>query len=130
MATTPRETTGAGIRAAPGWLCMRTIEGTTNERTHDEFKGQVRLRGPHGLSATVARSVVAAARGFHASTTVTAYDAGGRGHRADGRNLLELLLLGAGRGEAVTLECVGDDALAAYEAIAAVLGQERAEVKP
>lgn len=50
------------------------------------------------------------------------FDGRGRGHRADARNLLELLLLGAGPGEVLTLLCVGDDASAAYEAIAAVLG--------
>lgn len=88
-----------------------------------ESTGEVKVRAPHGLSASVARSVVEAARGFRASATLTAYDGRGRGHRADGRNLLELLLLGAGSGEPVTLQCVGADARAAFEAIAAVLGQ-------
>lgn len=88
-----------------------------------ESAGEVKVRAPFGLSATVARSVVEVARGFRAAATLTAYDGRGRGHRADARNLLELLLLGAGRGEAVTLQCIGDDARAAYEAIAAALGQ-------
>lgn len=112
---------------------MRMLGDTnTQQRNPIESTGQVKVRAPYGLSATVARSVVEAARRFQASTTLTAYDGRGRGHRADGRNLLELLLLGAVRGEAVTLECVGDDAPAAYQAIAAVLGQERGleEVEP
>ena len=98
-------------------------EGISDERSRIESAGEVKVRATHGLSATVARSVVEVARGFRAATTLTAYDGRGRGHRADARNLLELLLLGAGRGEALTLQCVGDDAPAAYEAIAAVLGR-------
>lgn len=112
---------------------MRTLgETNTHHPAPIESTGQVKVRAPYGLSATVARSVVQAARGFRARATLTAYDERGRGHRADGRNLLELLLLGAVRGEAVTLECVGDDAPAAYHAIAAVLGEERGleEVEP
>ena len=104
---------------------MRAYDETIirrDERSRSEFAGEVKVRAPHGLSATVARSVVEVARGFAAATTLTAYDGRGRGHRADARNLLELLLLGAGRGEVLTLLCVGDDASAAYEAIAAVLG--------
>jgi phosphotransferase system HPr (HPr) family protein len=102
---------------------MRTFDeedGTRRRRI--ETTGRVKVRAAHGLSATVARSVVEAARRFGARAALTAYDGRGRGHRADGRNLLELLLLGAGRGDCVTVECVGDDADAAFEAIAAVLG--------
>lgn len=104
---------------------MRAYDEATrrDERSSIESAGEVKVRAPYGLSATVARSVVEVARGFEATTTLIAYDGRGRGHRADARNLLELLLLGAGRGEAVLLQCVGDDASAAYEAIAAVLGQ-------
>jgi phosphotransferase system HPr (HPr) family protein len=112
---------------------MRTSRDTnTHDRTGIQSSGQVSIRAPYGLSATVARSLVEVARGFHASATLTAYDGRGRGHRADGRSLLELLLLGAVRGEAVTLECVGEDAPAAYQAIAAVLGhaRENEEVAP
>jgi phosphotransferase system HPr (HPr) family protein len=105
---------------------MRMLgDANSNSRNPIESTGQVKVRAPYGLSATVARSVVAAARGFRARATLTAFDGHGRGQRADGRNLLELLLLGAVRGEAVTLECVGDDAPAAYQAIAAVLGEGR-----
>jgi phosphotransferase system HPr (HPr) family protein len=112
---------------------MRMLGDTnTHPRKPIESTGQVKVRAPYGLSATVARSLVETARSFRASTTLTAFDGRGRGHRADGRNLLELLLLGAVRGEAVTLECVGDDAPAAYQAIAAVLEEGRGfeEVEP
>ena len=102
---------------------MRTFDERDTTNKQIESTGRVKVRAVHGLSATVARSVVEVARGHRASATLTAYDGRGRGHRADGRNLLELLLLGAGPGEAVTLRCVGDDAPAACAAIAAVLGE-------
>lgn len=108
----------------PGRLHMRmNEEGISEDRIGSEAAGEVKVRAPFGLSATVARSVVEVARSFQAAIILTAYDGRGRGHRADARNLLELLLLGAGRGEAVTLQCIGDDGPAAYEAIVAVLGQ-------
>jgi phosphotransferase system HPr (HPr) family protein len=88
-----------------------------------ESAGEVKVRAPLGLSATLARAVVEVARGFVAASSLTVYDGRGRSHRADARNLLELLLLGAGRGDAVRLQCVGPDARVAREAIAAVLGQ-------
>jgi phosphotransferase system HPr (HPr) family protein len=104
--------------------------GTNGERVGIESKGEVKVRAAFGLSATVARAVVATARRYAASISVTAYDGLGRGHRADGRNLLGLLLLGAGRDDTVTLECIGADAAAAFEAIAAVLGpRERTEAQ-
>jgi len=106
---------------------MRTFEeqdGTKRIESDSAGQvGQVKVRAVHGLSATVARSVVEAAKAHRASATLTTYDVRGRGHRADGRNLLELLLLGAGPGETLTLQCVGSDADAAFEAIAAVLGR-------
>lgn len=102
-------------------------EGIRDDRLGSKSAGEVKVRAPFGLSATVARSVVEVARGFRAAIILTAYDGRGRGHRADARNLLELLLLGAGRGEAVTVQCVGDDAPAAYEAVVAVLGQPQPE---
>lgn len=97
--------------------------GSNGEGADVESKGAVKVRAAFGLSATVARTVVRAARGHRASITLTAYDGRGRGHRADGRNLLELLLLGAGRGDTVMLECIGADAPQAFAAIAAALGQ-------
>jgi len=109
---------------------MRTFDDG-NDGVGIESRGEVKVRAAHGLSATVARAVVSAARDARASVTLTAYDGRGRGHRADGRNLLELLLLGAGRGDTITLECVGQDAPAAFEAVAAALGRddEREEVE-
>lgn len=114
---------------------MRAIEHENDENELNgtngfaiEFTAEVRMRATQGLSATMARSVVDVAKGFRATTTLIAIDGRGREHRADGRNLLELLLLGAGRGHAVRLRCVGADAPAAWEAIADVLG--RAEVEP
>ncbi len=98
---------------------MRTFEEKRQESIR-RLSGPVRVRAPHGLSATVARAVVEEARRHRASATLTAE--AGRGQRADGRSVLELLLLEAARDEAITLECVGDDAQAAFEGIAAVLG--------
>jgi phosphotransferase system HPr (HPr) family protein len=87
----------------------------------------VKVRAAHGLSASVARRVVEVARGYHASATLVAHDGRGRGHRANGRSVLELLLLGAGRGDVVTLRCSGTDAEAASAAIAEVLASEEVE---
>lgn len=106
---------------------MRTFDdesnGSNDEGAGLALKREVKVRAAFGLSATVARAVVAKARDHRASITLTAFDGRGRGHRADGRNLLELLLLGAGRGDLVLVECVGTDAAAAFDAVAAVLEQ-------
>lgn len=92
-----------------------------------EFTAEVRMRAAQGLGATMARRVADVAKGFGATITLIASDGRGRERRADGRNLLELLLLGAGRGHAVQVRCVGTDAPAAWEAIANVLGQSEVE---
>ncbi len=93
------------------------------DRRHQQPRastGNIAVRPARGLHAQVARRLAQVARRFSASTTV--HD--GRGQRANARSLFELLLLGVMSGEAVTVECVGDDAEAAFDAIADVLGQE------
>jgi phosphotransferase system HPr (HPr) family protein len=95
---------------------------SNEERNHwqtNESTGVVKIRAQQGLHALLARRVAEAARGFQSSVLLD----DGSGHRADARNLLELLLLGVRRGDAVTLRCVGTDADAAFVAIAAVLAQ-------
>lgn len=97
-------------------------------RRHDDRRhqpprtstGNIAVRPAHGLHARVAQRLTTATRRFRASITI--FDRSG--HRADAQSLFELLLLGVMCGEAVTVECVGDDAEAAFTAVASVLGQE------
>jgi phosphotransferase system HPr (HPr) family protein len=97
---------------------MRTNEEPNHWQT-TESTGVVKVRAEQGLHALLARRVAEVARGFQSSVILD----DGSGHRADARNLLELLLLGVRRGDAVTLRCVGADADAAFVALAAVLAQ-------
>lgn len=87
-------------------------------RPMPESTGEVMITAPHGLHANFARRVAEVARRFRASATLEDR----HGHRADARNLLQLLLLGAACGTAIDLHVVGDDADIALAAIADVLG--------
>lgn len=79
--------------------------------------GEIIVGVAAGLSSGPARQITGQARRFKCTATLT----NGRGEVADARSLFELLSLGAGAGERVTIRCVGVDARAAYEAIANVL---------
>jgi phosphotransferase system HPr (HPr) family protein len=79
--------------------------------------GDVIVSVASGLSSGPARQITGQARRFQCSATL----ANGRGEVADARSLFELLSLGAGPGERVTIRCHGSDAHAAYQAIAEVL---------
>lgn len=79
--------------------------------------GDVIVGVTSGLSSGPARQINGQARRFQCTSTLANH----RGEIADARSLFELLSLGAGPGERVTIRCVGADARAAYEAIAEVL---------
>ena len=79
--------------------------------------GEVIVGVAAGLSSGPARQISGQARRFQCTASLT----NDSGEVADARSLFELLSLGAGAGERVTIRCVGSDAHAAYEAIAEIL---------
>jgi phosphotransferase system HPr (HPr) family protein len=87
---------------------------------------EVKLPGDGGLHARPADLFVRAARSFRAHVAVSA---GGR--RADGKEILEVLLLGARRGEVLSLEVDGPDEVPCARVLAALAlrapGAERLE---
>jgi phosphotransferase system HPr (HPr) family protein len=87
----------------------------TNHSARGEAVGEVVVAV--GLSSWPARQITEQARRFQCTATL----ANQRGEVADTRNLFDLLCLGAGAGESVTLRCVGVDARVAYDAIAEIL---------
>lgn len=84
--------------------------------------GEVVVGVAAGLSSGPARQISGHARRFQCVATL----ANDSGAVADARSLFELLSLGAGAGERVTIRCIGSDAHAAFEAIAEVLTGARA----
>jgi phosphotransferase system HPr (HPr) family protein len=99
---------------------MKTEQHIDNARISD---GRVFLGRP--LSSAVARQVRDLAYRFPCDVTIDTRHGG----RADGRNLLALLMLGAREGDEVLLHCKGQDAGAAFEALRAILGRARREDK-
>ena len=71
---------------------------------------------PHGIHARPAAAIVAAARARQAIVTLVHGD-----RRAAASSVTELLGLGVGTGAVIVVEAVGHDALAAIDAVAAVL---------
>jgi phosphotransferase system HPr (HPr) family protein len=82
--------------------------------------GNVTIAAKTGLSPFLARQIRDALQAFACTATIH----NGRGMVADARNLLELLLLGAGQGERLTVRCAGPDAHAARDALCRALGEE------
>ena len=82
--------------------------------------GDVTIAVRTGLSPLLARQIRDAVHAFACTATIH----NGRGMVADARNLLELLLLGAGQGERLTVRCTGPDAHAAHDALCRALGGE------
>lgn len=80
--------------------------------------GDVTIAAETGLNPFLARQIRDAVQAR--ACTVTIHN--GRGVVADARNLLELLLLGAGQGERLTVRCTGPDAHAAHEELCRALG--------
>lgn len=97
-----------------------SVQRSLRWSTSSESTGPLTVRVQCGLHARTARRLSETARSFQSA----AFLHDGRGHRADVRNLLELLLLGVRHGEPVTLRCMGTDADDAFAALAAVLTQE------
>lgn len=69
-----------------------------------------------GLHARAAAKFVAVARGFEAGVTVER-EGERDGERADGRSIMDLLMLGAGPGTRLILSANGPDAPAVLEAM-------------
>lgn len=90
----------------------------SNDSDPANASGDVIVGVASGLSSGPARQITGHARRFQCTATL----ANNRGEIADARSLFELLSLGAGPGERVTIRCVGTDARAAYDAIAEALG--------
>jgi phosphotransferase system HPr (HPr) family protein len=84
----------------------------------DVVTGDVTIAAKSGLNPFLARQIRDAVQAR--ACTVTIHN--GRGMVADARNLLELLLLGAGQGERLTVRCTGPDAHAAHDALCRVFG--------
>lgn len=89
----------------------------TKEASPDIVIGDATIRSEQGLNPLLARRVRDALQAFACSATI--YN--GRGVSADARNLLELLLLGAGAGERLAVRCSGRDAHAGYTALVGAL---------
>lgn len=95
-----------------------------NRTSAVEATGDV-IFGPHrGLNSLLARQVRERSYRFECTVTIDNL----RGKVADGRNLLELLLLGVKEGDRVGLRCVGPDARDAFEVLADMLEAERGGV--
>jgi phosphocarrier protein HPr len=85
--------------------------------------GEVTVAAKSGLNPFLARHIRDAVQAYACTATIH----NGRGVVADARNLLELLLLGAGEGERLTVRCTGPDAQAAHDALCRALGDEGGE---
>ncbi|HYK98664.1 MAG TPA: HPr family phosphocarrier protein [Candidatus Acidoferrales bacterium] len=82
----------------------------------DELMRNLTITNPHGLHARPASAVVDRARRFDAKVTLEA-----NGRRADARSITGLLGLGAAGGDEVRIIAQGAEAMAAIEAVAAIL---------
>ncbi|HLT39218.1 MAG TPA: HPr family phosphocarrier protein [Enhygromyxa sp.] len=85
--------------------------------TSARVSGEVIVAVTSGLSPVPAQQIARLARRFACTATID----NGRGGIADAHSLFELLHLGAGVGERLTIRCVGADAQAAYQGIADIL---------
>jgi phosphocarrier protein len=77
---------------------------------------EVMIVNKRGLHARAAAKFVGLAREFQASVTVER-----DGDEADGRSIMDLLMLGAGPGTRLTLTAHGSDATALIEALRALI---------
>ncbi len=78
----------------------------------EPLRRQVRIRNPSGLHLRPIAAFVETAGRFQSQVTVVHGE-----RRADGRRMMELMLLGAECGVEVTLEVAGPDAAEALEAL-------------
>lgn len=76
----------------------------------------VRIANPHGLHARPAASIVDRALDFEAAITIIAGD-----RQANAISITQVIALGAGVGDEVTVNATGDDAAEAVEAVLSVL---------
>lgn len=80
------------------------------------YTAVVTIVNKRGLHARAAAKFVGLAREFEASVTVER-----DGEQADGRSIMDLLMLGAGPGTQLTLSAEGADAEALTEALRALV---------
>lgn len=90
---------------------------TTKDASPDIVIGDATIGSEQGLTPLLGRKLRDALQAFTCSATIH----NARGVSADARNLLELLLLGAGTGERLAVRCAGPDARAAYTTLVRVL---------
>lgn len=130
----------AGIQAACGSSVERVLAEASEalrakallleradrgERDSDELpvsrseRREVRIGHPEGLHARPAAEVVKAASQFKAEMHVSLK--GRDGPPADLKSIIQVLALGAERGDVVTIEARGEDAIAALSAVESIL---------
>ena len=85
---------------------------------------EVRIRNPLGLHARAAARFVHTASRFRARVTVSR-----NAKSMDGKSILGILLLAAGRGTVITIKANGDDEAEAVQAIEALIDAKFDEVE-
>lgn len=90
-------------------------------RTNPASRASGRITLTAGLGTHLARQIRDRAYRFQCAATFEHP----QGKHADSRDLLQLLLLGARRGDVLSLHCTGTDARAAYTAFADILSEAR-----
>jgi phosphocarrier protein len=94
---------------------------------HDPLRAVVVVSNPLGLHMRAAMKFAEEARRFR-SAVVVRYDT--KNKLANGKSVMDMMLLGAFPGDELTVEVDGDDASAALDVLAKVLGAPSADDVP
>ncbi len=86
----------------------------------NEAVREVEVSNEEGLHARPVMRFIDLASGYRSNVWVT--NISGKKERVDGKSAMQMMLLEATRGSILKIEARGDDALAAVEALAALVG--------